>query len=188
MFVIGETVVDDAVAQANFCCDVELCKGACCTLEGGRGAPLEDDEVLEIEKAYPIVKRYLDERNIRAIENSGLYDGSPGDFATNCIERRECVFSYFENGIAKCSFEKAFLQGETDWQKPVSCHLFPLRVRKSGRETVRYEHIEECNPGRVLGELHKTKLYDFLRAPLVRKFGEGWYKSLVECCRSKSTT
>lgn len=182
MFIIGEAVVDDAVAQADFCCDLEKCKGACCTLEGGRGAPLEDDEVLEIEKAYPIVKQYLDEKNIRTIETTGLYDGTPGDYATNCIERRECAFVYFEKGIARCSFEKAYLKGEIDWQKPISCHLFPIRVRGFGKDCIRYEQLDECSAGRVLGKQQQVRLYDFLEGPLVRKYGEAWYKTFAEYC------
>lgn len=186
MFIIGEAVVDDAVFQADFCCNLEKCKGACCTLEGGRGAPLEDDEVLEIEKAYPIVKQYLDENNIRAIETTGLYDGTPGDYATNCIEGRECVFVYFEHGIARCSFEKAYLKGEIDWQKPISCHLFPIRIRGFGKDLIRYEQLDECGTGRALGKQQEVRLHDFLKAPLVRKYGETWYKRFAEYCKSKS--
>jgi hypothetical protein len=187
MVVIGEAVIDTAVARANFCCDLERCKGACCTLEGGRGAPLEDDEVLEIVKAYPIVKQYLDEKNIRAIEASGLYDGSPGDFATACIDRRECVFVYHDGDIAKCSFEKAYAKGEIDWRKPLSCHLFPIRIRRFGKDFVRYEQIEECEAGRTLGTAQNTKLYDFLRTALIRKYGEEWYAKFIAYCRKEST-
>jgi hypothetical protein len=188
MFIIGEAVIDDAVAQADFCCDLERCKGACCMLEGGRGAPLEDDEVLEIKKAYPIVKQYLDEKNICIIETTGLYDGSPGDFATNCIDRRECVFVYCENGIAKCSFERAFLRGEIDWRKPISCHLFPIRIRGFGKDFVRYEEISECGAGGILGKAQQVKLHEFLKAPLVRKYGEAWYKIFVDYCKPKLVT
>ena len=187
MFVIGEAVIDDEVAHASFCCDLVTCKGACCTLEGGRGAPLEDDEVLEIEKAYPIVKHYLDEKNITTIEESGFVDGSPGDFATNCINNHECVFTYIDDGIAKCSFEKAYLNGELDWRKPISCHLFPIRIRRGGSDTVRYEQIAECSGGRTHGELKDIKLHDFLRDPLVRKYGKRWYESFVLSCKNKLT-
>lgn len=186
MFIVGEAVVDDAVAQAKFCCDLEQCKGACCTSEGGRGAPLEDDEVLEIAKAYPIVKQYLDEKNIRTIEQSGLFDGSPGDYATNCIENRECVFAYFERGIAQCSFEKAFLKGEIDWRKPLSCHLFPIRIRHFGKDFVRYEVIAECASGRTKGENEEIPLHEFLKAPLTRKYGEAWYQNFLEFCKTRA--
>ncbi|MEO8167971.1 MAG: DUF3109 family protein [bacterium] len=186
MFVVGEAVIDTAVAQEHFCCDLEQCKGACCTLEGGRGAPLEDDEVLEITKAYPIVKQYLDEKNIQTIEEKGLVDGSPGDFATNCIENRECVFAYFENGIAQCSFEKAFLKGEIDWRKPLSCHLFPVRIRQFGKDFVRYEVINECSAGRAKGENERIPLYEFLKVPLSRKYGDAWYQKFLDLCKAKA--
>ncbi len=179
MLIIGEVVVDDAVTGTDFCCDLKQCKGACCTLEGGRGAPLEDDEALEIEKAYPIVKKYLDEENIRTIAARGLYEGTKGDFSTTCIERRACVFVYYDEGIARCSFEKAFLNGEIDWRKPVSCHLFPIRVRSDGGKLLRYEQIEECAPGRLRGSKEQVALVDFLKEPLVRKYGEAWYRKLV---------
>jgi hypothetical protein len=188
MFIIGEAVLDNAVAQAWFSCDLERCKGACCTLEGGRGAPLEDDEVLELEKAYPIVKRYLDEKNIRVIEREGMYEGLPGNYATRCIERRECVFVYFEDGIAHCSLEKAYLNGETDWRKPLSCHLFPLRIRREGRDFVRYEVISECAPGRARGLTQKVKLYEFLREALVRKYGKAWYEQFRHYCERVNGT
>ena len=185
MFTIGEAVVDDEVRQASFCCDLQRCKGACCCIEGGRGAPLEDDEVLEIEKAYPVVKQYLKPESIRTIEDSGLYEGSPGSFATTCIERRECVFVYFEDGIARCSFERAYNEGKIDWRKPISCHLFPIRIRKFGRDFVRYEQIDECGPGRELGTQQEVKLYDFLKEPLTRKYGPAWYNKFLQRCKLK---
>jgi hypothetical protein len=187
MVIIGEAVIDDAVAEARFCCDLAVCKGACCTLEGGRGAPLEDEEVLEINKAYPIVKRYLDERNIRTIEADGLVDGASGDYATACIERRECVFAYFDDGVARCSFEKAYLAGESDWRKPMSCHLFPIRIRPFGKDFVRYETIDQCAAGRKRGEEEQIALHDFLREPLTRKYGEAWYEKFLKYCTTKTT-
>jgi hypothetical protein len=184
MFIIGEAAIDDVVSEANFCCDLEICKGACCTMEGGRGAPLEDDEVLEIVKAYPVIKKYLDEKNIQTIEATGLYDGVEGDFATNCIEQRECVFVYRDDGIAKCSFERAFHSGEVDWRKPISCHLFPIRIRHLGQDFVRYEIIDECAAGRQKGNVENVPLYDFLKGPLVRMYGELWYEKFSRYCAS----
>ena len=185
MFVIGEAVIDEAVTQSSFCCDLDTCKGACCCIEGGRGAPLEDDEVLEIEKAYPAVKQYLSRKSIQIIESSGLYDGSPGDFATACVDHQECVFTFFENGVARCSFERAYDEGKTDWRKPLSCHLFPIRIRKLGKDFVRYEQIDECRGGRERGKSEEVMLYDFLREPLIRKYGEQWYYKFLNYCKIK---
>jgi hypothetical protein len=188
MFVIGEAVIDDAVAQASFCCDVGTCKGACCCIEGGRGAPLEDDEVFEIEKAYPVVKQYLGKQSITAVETSGMYEGAPGDFATMCIDEGPCVFAYFEDGSARCSFEKAFEEGKIDWRKPISCHLFPVRIRGFGKDVIRYEMIEECDAGRKQGAATKVMLHDFLREPLTRKYGEEWYNRFVHYCHTRVDT
>jgi hypothetical protein len=186
MFIVGEAVIDDDVARAPFCCDLAVCKGACCSLAGGRGAPLEDAEVIEIERAYPLVKRYLPEHHIHTIETEGLVEGRPGDFATVCISERECVFAYFEEDVAQCGFEKAFLDGHTGWRKPLSCHLFPIRVRKFGREFIRYEQIEECRAGRARGEKERIQLYDFLRTSLVRNYGESWYESFRALCKTQT--
>jgi len=186
MFMVGKAVIDDPVSKASFCCDLPICKGACCCLAGGRGAPLEDDEVLEIHKAYPSVRPSLSEKSIAVIERGGLIDGQRGDYATMCIEQRECVFVYFDYGIAKCSFERAFLEGKTDWRKPISCHLFPVRVRRFGEDFLRYEVIEECEDGRAFGEQQNVKLHEFLKEPLTRKYGEVWYASFLDHCRAKA--
>lgn len=187
MFVIGEAVIDDAVREAAFSCDLGKCKGACCCIAGGRGAPLEDDEVLEIQKAFPLVKQYLSPANLRTIERKGFVDGSLGDFATSCVDDRECVFAYFDGDIAKCSFERAYLEGATDWRKPISCHLFPIRVRKFGQEFLRYEEIDECAAARERGEKTQVKLSAFLQEPLTRKFGESWYTAFANFCHKRDT-
>jgi hypothetical protein len=187
MFLIGEAAIDDDVATAGFGCDLPTCKGACCVIAGARGAPLEDDEVLEIEKAYPHARAFLSERHVRAIELQGTYEGRAGDFATTCIDQKECVFVYFEDGIARCSFERAYQDGKTDWRKPISCHLFPVRVRKFGKDFLRYEQLDECEAGRRLGSRQNVKLYEFLADALVRKYGKSWYAEFLEQCRSMVT-
>ncbi len=186
MFVIGEAVIDDAAGRASFCCDLPACRGACCTLPGGRGAPLEDDEVLEIAKAFPAARQFLGEKSIRAVASAGLTEGVKGDFATPCLEGMECVFVYFEDGVARCSFERAFERGLTDWRKPLSCHLFPIRIRHYGKEFIRYEMIEECAPGRRKGETAGIPLREFLREPLIRRYGEAWYRKFIEHCNSRT--
>jgi len=185
MFIVGNAVIDDAVVTSDFCCDLKQCKGACCCIEGGRGAPLEDHEVLEVEKAYLAVKQYLSPESIRVIEQQGLYEGEPGHLATTCIGDRECVFAFFEDGIAQCSFERAYRAGQIVWQKPLSCHLFPLRIRSFGHDHVRYEQISECQAGRTSGTEHQTGLVEFLQNPLVRKYGEQWYSQLTSFDKSE---
>jgi hypothetical protein len=179
MIIVEDIFVDDEVLKGSFCCDLQACRGACCCLEGGRGAPLEDAEVAELRKAYPAVRPYLRPVSIATIERDGLVEGFPGNFATTCIESKECAFVYFDEGIAKCGFERAYQEGKTTWPKPLSCHLFPIRVRRFGREVVRYEHMTECRPAVVLGETLHVKLYAFLKSPLIRKYGEDWYNLLT---------
>jgi len=182
MFVIGEAVVDEGVAGASFACEVRACRGACCTIPGGRGAPLEDAEVEEIAGAFPHAKQFLGEVSLRAIGSGGFVEGTPGDYATACIGGRECVFAYFEEGIARCSFEAAYERGLTRWRKPLSCHLFPVRIRHFGKDYLRYEMIEECAPGRLNGESARVPLAGFLREPLVRRYGQAWYDEFMRAC------
>ena len=185
MFLIGEAVVESDIPVAQFRCDLAACKGACCCLEGGRGAPLEDDEVLEIEKAFPAVRPYLSDESLAVIDRTGLVEGTPGDFVTPCINERACVFVYIDAGIARCSFERAYRDGLTDWPKPLSCHLYPIRVRHVGVERLRYEPLAECAPARRLGEHTGTPLHEFVREPLIRKFGGAWYEELATLCSAR---
>jgi hypothetical protein len=179
MIIVGDIFVDDEVLKASFCCDLQACHGACCCLEGGRGAPLDDGEVGELRRAYQAVRPYLRPISIATIERDGLVEGFPGNYATTCIEKKECAFVYFDEGIAKCAFERAFQEGKTTWRKPLSCHLFPVRVRSFGREVVRYEQMPECRPAVALGESMNLKLYEFLKPSLIRKYGEDWYSLLI---------
>ena len=185
MFIIGKVIIEESVAHARFACDLQQCKGACCTMPGGRGAPLQDEEVAELEQAYPYAKQYLSEKSIQAIEQHGMYEGTDGGYATSCVDDRDCVFVFYEENIARCSLEKAFRDGKTNWQKPLSCHLFPIRISAGESARVRYETIAECIPGRTLGQHNDIPLYEYLKEPLVRKFGQSWYENFhAECiCR-----
>ncbi len=178
MIIVGNTFVDEAVTSSAFCCDLKACKGACCCLEGGRGAPLTDEEVPLIATAFPFAKEYLDVRSLDVIDREGLVEGYAGSFATVCIGHRECVFVYFDGGIAKCAFERAYNEGKTNWRKPISCHLFPIRLRHLGLTFLRYEQMPECLPAREYGAAANITLVDFLKDPLIRAFGEPWYMQL----------
>lgn len=184
MFVVGNVVIDEDIPHATFCCDVPRCRGACCMVAGGRGAPLVDQELQEIATAFRRVKPYLSQNALRTIEKEGLYEGKAGDFATTCVDGHECVFAYFEGGIARCSFDRAFGEGKITWRKPLSCHLYPLRVRKNGTDLLQYHQIEECQAGRERGKKQKTILRTFLQEPLVRAYGEEWYDKFTVLCDS----
>ncbi len=129
MLEIRQTIIDDNIPHIKFACNLSVCKGACCTLAGGTGAPLLDDELEQIENAFPLVKSLLPKEHLEFIKQFGLYEGESGFYTTMCFNNRACVFVFYEEGIARCAFEKAFKAGKLKWRKPISCHLFPIRVR-----------------------------------------------------------
>lgn len=148
-------------------------------MHGSRGAPLDDDEIARIEASLPFAVQYLDPVHRAYIDTHGYYEGKRGDYTTKCIDNRACVFVFYQNGIARCSLEQAFNNGESKWKKPISCHLFPIRISNGKPTMVRYEQIPECKPGVRKGELENIRLVQFLEEPLRRHFGDGWYLSLV---------
>ncbi len=186
MFVIGEVSIDEQVAHERFACDVLKCKGACCTLPGGRGAPLEECEIQELEKALPAVRKYLSDSHLIAIARNGFAEGTEGNRATTCVDNRACVFVYYEDGIARCSLERAFLNGETTWRKPISCHLFPIRIDRNRLVQLRYENITECASALQRGSIENIPLSEFLEEPLKRKFGTVWYSEFRAECKRRN--
>ncbi|MBN1821418.1 MAG: DUF3109 family protein [Prolixibacteraceae bacterium] len=180
MLEIGRAIVSLDIIEKYFLCDLMQCKGACC-VEGDSGAPVTVEETKKLEEVYPKVKKYLSERNNRLILKQGLYfTDNDGDLVTSLVGNKECVFTFRDkNGILKCSIEKAFLNGEIDFRKPVSCHLFPIRITEYKRfDAVNYEKLDICKPGRKCGASEKLPLYKFLREPLIRKYGKEWYEQL----------
>ena len=182
MIEIRQTIIDDIIPQIKFACHVSVCKGACCTLAGGTGAPLLDNEIEQIERAFPIIKSSLPKEHLEAIMQFGLYEGKPGSYTTMCFNNHACVFVLYEEGIARCAFEKAFGEGKIKWKKPISCHLFPIRVSRSMPERLRYERIAECNLALDRGEKEKIFLINFLKEPLIRTFGLEWYEDFHFKC------
>jgi hypothetical protein len=186
MFKIGETKIEDDIAYERFACSLSDCKGACCTMAGGRGAPLLDDEVEMLNSALPSARLYLSEEHLAFIEKEGIIEGTPGMYATVCIDRRDCVFVYYENEIAKCSIERAWIEGKVEFRKPISCHLFPLRIGRINGERIRYESIEECLPAREAGVNENIYLHDFIKEALVRQYGDIWYADFLSECEQRS--
>ncbi|MBI3788719.1 MAG: DUF3109 family protein [Ignavibacteriales bacterium] len=180
-----KTYIDTIIPTKKFACDLDRCKGACCTMPGHRGAPLLDAEVAEVTKAFPIIKKYLSDEHLAIIENQGMVQGTSGDFSTQCVHSRACVFVTFEDGIAKCAFEKAHNNHEITWPKPISCHLFPIRVDRGGEDRLRFEYIAECRPATERGEVENIFLVDFIKPSLIREYGEDWYNEFLNHCRMK---
>lgn len=180
MVQIGNTIVSFDVFDHHFLCDLAVCKGACC-VEGDSGAPLTDEEAALIEANYPSFKPYLGEKHQNAIENSGFtVIDKDGDLVTPLYNNRECVYTHHDkNGVTHCAIEKAYHEGKSSFRKPVSCHLYPIRItRYETFEAVNYQQIDICKGGRLCGAKNKLPLYRFLREPLIRMYGEDWYAEL----------
>ena len=179
MIIVSGVLVSDELIDNHFCCDIEKCQGECC-IEGDVGAPLDPLEIGDLEDAFPFVKKYLTEEGLQKIENDGVFDNDfDGDFVTPLLKDEACAYVYYEKDIAKCAIEKAFLNGEIDFQKPISCHLYPIRIKKlPDYEALNYHHWFICGPACEKGEKLKLPVYQFLKEPLIRKYGEAWFKEL----------
>ena len=189
MIAIKNTLVSEDLLEKKFVCDLTRCKGACC-VEGESGAPLELDELAEMDKVYPIVKDMLPAKGRKAIEKQGLYlIDSDGDWVTPLVgENQECAYTIFEEGIAKCSIEKAFHEGKTNFRKPVSCHLYPVRITNyKDYDAVNYEKWNKCAPACKLGASLRVPVYRFLKESLTRKYGEEWYQELEQAAEEMQT-
>ena len=181
MLLIQDTIISPDVLEENFQCDLSVCKGICC-VEGDSGAPVEKEEVIRLEEVLPLVWSDLSSQAKRIIEKQGVvYVDKDGEFVTSIVEGRDCVFTcYDENGCCKCAIEKAFREGKTDFYKPISCHLYPVRVAQyKGFRAVNYHRWSVCEAARTLGKKNNVKVYQFLKEPLIRKFGEEWYEQLT---------
>ena len=182
MRIIDKKVVASGVTEEAFVCDLNKCKGACC-VEGDLGAPLEVDELSKIDEVLEVVKPYLAPEAVEVLEKEGGYLlDEEGDYSTTTIDNRECAFAYYDDQkILKCGIEQAWKDGKTDFQKPISCHLYPIRVQKLvDHEALNYDRWHICAPACDLGQSLKVPVYKFLREALIRKYGAEWYQKLEE--------
>ena len=180
MLQIDDTVISLELLDEHFVCDLGSCKGICC-IEGDDGAPLEDAEVKIIEDLLPVIWDDLTEISKEVIRKQGVsYIDDDGEPVTSIVNGAECVFTYTdETGVCKCAIEKAYRAGKTDFYKPISCHLYPVRLQKYNEFTaVNYHRWNVCNCARTLGGKSGTPIYRFLREPLIRRFGAAWYEQL----------
>ena len=166
------------IAETRFACDLLKCKGACCTLESNYGAPLEEGEVEQISQILETLKEYLPEKHNNVIEKKGFFERKENKLMTMSVDNKACVFVNYEGEIAKCGIEKAYLDGKTNFRKPISCHLFPVRVEDFDGDVLRYEKFDECSPAVEKGEEENIRLIDFLQASLIRKYGQKWFLKL----------
>lgn len=180
MFQLGKTIVSEDIIEKDFVCNISACKGACC-IDGEAGAPLEEEETKILDEIYPKVKPFLRKEGIKAIEEQGTWIKSDFDeLETPLINNADCAYVIFDDkGTALCAIEEAYNQGEIDWKKPVSCHLYPVRVQSySEFSAVNYHKWEICNEACSLGAELKVPVYKFVKQALIRKFGQNWYDEL----------
>lgn len=182
MYLVENILVDENIHKTNFLCDLNKCKGGCCTIYGYSGAPLLDEEIPVIQENLRIIKKYLSSESNRILKNEKFYQGEKGDYSTLCIDNRDCIFVYYEDGsnIAFCAIEKAYNNQEINFKKPLSCHLFPIRQGDFGGKSIYYEKMDECKPALKNGKKNKVKIYEMTKESLVRAFGLEWYKSYCE--------
>lgn len=183
MFAIQEILISDHVVDAPFACNLGACLGGCC-VQGDSGAPLEEEEVEIIDQILPRVQKYLRPEALRVIDEQGAWERrKQGGYATSCVDGAECVFVTYEGNVAKCAIERAYREGRIDFPKPISCHLYPIRIERYGDiEALNYEEISLCDPARASGCSMGIQLSDFLREPLTRKYGAEWYEEFRRTC------
>jgi len=190
MIAIDDILLSDQVVEEQFVCDLVKCKGGCC-VDGDAGAPLENSELKELNEAYNSVLPYLSKESQLVVETEGkyVYDKEFG-WVTPTISNGMCAYGIVEKGIVKCGIEKAYNDGKINWKKPISCHLFPIRIKKTRKgELVNYEPREDlCSAACTLGKKLKIPVYQFLKEPIIRKYGVEFYEALDATAKHLETT
>ncbi len=179
MFQLGKTIVSEDILEKEFVCNLSACHGACC-IGGDAGAPLNEDETRILDDIYPKVKPFLRPEGIAAIEAQGKWIiGTDGTLETPLIDDKDCAYVIFDGKTALCGIEQAYNQGIIDWKKPVSCHLYPVRVKDfSEFAAVNYDQWEICDEACSLGKEFQVPVYKFVKEALIRRFGADWYSEL----------
>jgi hypothetical protein len=189
MIEVGGTIVSSELFDTNFVCHLEKCRGLCC-IYGDAGAPLTEQESLELERIYEDIKPFLRQEGISAIEEKGHwhYDDD-GDRVTPLMGKDDCAYSIIDNGIARCAIETAFFSEAVSFRKPISCHLYPVRVSKVGdRDALNYHRWNVCEPARKLGNEYGMPVFRFLKDALVRAYGGEFYEELEKVYRDLSAS
>lgn len=185
MFDIRNTLVSLDFVERFFCCDLDTCLGACC-IEGDAGAPITEAERQRLEEVLPVVWDDLLPRAQEEIKESGVaYRDQEGELVTQIIDGKNCVFTCYEpGGRCSCAIERAYRAGRCDFRKPISCYLYPARVKQYPTYTaVNYDRWKICKCAEVLGRRRGIRAYEFLREPLIERFGQEWYDELVANCQ-----
>ena len=185
MVEVNGVVVSFDVFKEKFLCDLDGCNGACC-IEGDAGAPLEIEEVDILEEEYENYKPYMTPEGIKAVEEQGfMVVDSDGDYTTPLIGDADCAYAFRENGVTYCAIERAWFEGKTPFRKPISCHLYPIRVKHFSNGTIgmEYHRWDICNCARDCGKKIGLKIYQALREPIIRAYGEDFYNELDKAAK-----
>ena len=187
MIQIGKTLVSADILNESFKCDILKCKGACC-VHGDSGAPLEEHELGILKEIFPGIKPYLRYKGLKAIEDQGTYViDKDNECVTPLIDNNECVYANFENGIAKCAIELAFIDKKISFQKPISCCLYPVRIKKyKNFDAVNYDKWKICEPARELGNALDIPVFFFVKDALIHKYGKEWFNKLTNVTKRLS--
>ncbi|MEX0905688.1 MAG: DUF3109 family protein [Balneolaceae bacterium] len=187
MIRVQDVILSEEIATAKFSCNISRCKGACCVI-GDAGAPVDKNEIPVLKKAFKKLKHELDPLAVETAEREGVVLGNSKDgYEINCKDTGECIFvKKGENGAAICAIQNAYYSGEFNWEKPISCHLYPVRLKNiAGMDYANFEYIPElCAAGCRKGEDEGIYLSDFLEKALVRRYGQLWYDEFSEACTS----
>lgn len=179
MLIVGNCLVSEDIKNEGFSCDLTKCKGCCC-VEGDAGAPLEKKEIEIIENLLPKIEPYMEEKAVEIVKKEGFWlKDDDGDLCTNIIDNKECVFVKFQDRLALCAIEMAYRNGDIDFIKPISCHLYPIRVKDYGEfRALNYHRWEICKD--AVCKKGENPLYKTLKEPLIRRFSEKWYEELEQ--------
>ncbi len=180
MIHLGKTLISEDIIEKEFVCNLSKCKGICC-VEGESGAPLEENETLILDEIYETVKPFMRQEGIQAVAKQGKHIiDHEGDYVTPLVDEKECAYVIFEeNGIAGCAIEKAYHDHKIDWRKPISCHLYPIRITDYTEfSAVNYHRWPICKDACTLGKELHVPVYEFAKEALIRKFGKDWYNEL----------
>lgn len=183
MLIIQDKLISDDVVSEQFLCNLSACKGACCW-EGDSGAPLEEAERAILDQIYDKIKPFLSKESQQVLEEEGKYTyyKKPGEYGTPLLNNAACAYmTYTESGVAQCGIEQAYKAGLTDFKKPISCHLYPIRVtenKESAFEALNYDRWDICSAACTLGKEQQLPVYQFLKEALIRKYGTAFYEEL----------
>lgn len=183
MLIVQNCIISENICEVCFSCPLQHCKGECC-VEGDAGAPLTNDEVRLLQQLLPKIEPYMTDAGKETVRRLGVSEPDcTEEPCTTLVDGKECAFVTWQDGMALCAIEKAYREGKTDFKKPISCHLYPLRLADYGDfVSVNYHKWEVCHYAIQEGAKQGVPLYKYLKEPLIRRFGQQWYNELVEVC------